>query len=215
MKVNWENTLPYSYAQIPKSGIQHVVLDKELKPLTNPFYCKEYFQDVLCSEFNNYEVQCCGLQYKKKDILDKFYVAIRWDKGNTEQVEELNSDNIKNLLKQVEAYLGITDPCIVEEAENALLLSPGSQWISNPLYSSILLQSLRHTKTFNSEYNVIDNLIKGSFHKNYEFQISSGWTEKLKKLNEGAKIKQVWTDFKHGNAAHNTGLNSININNLN
>ena len=49
-KIEWEPKFNYVYNQVPIDGPQHVVLDKNFNPVCNPFYCKEYFQDIIWSE---------------------------------------------------------------------------------------------------------------------------------------------------------------------
>lgn len=210
-KINWENQFKYEYAQIPKSGLQHLILNKEFKPLTNPFYCKEYYQDVLWSEIVKKSITQYGLKYTPSGILDEFYMAIRIN--NSKDVLKLK--NVELLLTQIEQTLKCTDDGVeVVEAENCLLIKPSKWWIQSPLHSSIMLQALRHTNKFNENKSVYDNILEGSFNENYKLQINTGWVEKLYLMSLGIQFNVSWQSFKDSGYSHASGLNNVTFKNL-
>lgn len=211
MKINWDNNFSYNYNQVPKSGVQHVILDGEYKPICNPFFCKEYFQDFVWGEVTKNSFDQYGFKYSPLGILDSCKVALRSEKDSS---VKLNEENILGLIKQLEKILNIKTEIKIESIENAVVLSNFGDWLANPIYSSVLLQSLRHTGKFNKEDNVYKNILNGSFNDNYKLQINNGWLYKLFLLENGFYFEQKWEDLKSSSGSHNTGLNSIQFNNL-
>lgn len=210
-KIDFTPQFDYRYGQIPKDGPSYLILDNNFKPVANPFYCKEYFQDIIWSELTMKENTTYGLRYKPTgNLLKDFYIAIEYIQSENNK-GELNYENTLSLIRDLEKSLGIKEECEVYNLDKSIVLKPSSEWLKMPHKSSLLLQTFRHCKEYDKSLNVVENMIKGSINTNYKSANNVG-AERLKLLIEGGKpVEKDWLEYAGSGKCHGTGMNSYSL----
>lgn len=205
IKMDWPNERTLAQN---KSLMEYVLVDDNYKTLHKPFFCKDYFNEIIATEFDGKERTQYGFKSEKLpfDLLkkDTFKIALLGVSGKnifTDQNEF--PKRIINLLNEVEINRGY-NLSTLELTSNAdhVVVSSDIKWMDTPVYMSFYGLLLRLAYNYEGGYTFNDFITKimpkidsSKSIKSGEYMNYSSGIAMMNYLYEGGEVYQPWEDL--------------------
>lgn len=204
IKMDWPNERTLNQN---KSLMEYVLVDDNYKTLHKPFFCKDYFNEIITTEIDGKERIQYGFKSEKMpiDLLKQntFKMALLGVKGkNIFTNENEFPKRIINLLNEVEINRGYTLSTLeLTSNEDQVVVTSDIRWMDTGVYISFYCLLIRLAYNYQGEYTfdeyinkIFSKIDSNNLIKNGEFMSYNGSQPFMQYLYEGGLVYQPWED---------------------
>lgn len=184
------------------SKVEYVILDDNYKTTHKPFFCKDYFNEIIATEIDGKSREQYGFISSKLDfnILDRSNFKLALICKNSVNIEQY-IQGLLALLNKADKNRGFELTTIEETTDKQIIvLTIDTNWLKVPVYLSLYTLLIRLAYNYTNEdfkdyiYNIYDKIDSTKQIKYGDISVSTDVKDYIIYLFEGGKVLQKWED---------------------
>ena len=208
--------------------MSYQMLDEKFNSIHQPFFCKDYFNEMFGSIFLGRDKSIYGFSWKSeqsKDLLLKDRLKVALVAENQSTLFNMKLDHMREplekLLHSLETKLGFAKSRVLMFNNDLVVMVDFSkEWVQKPYLLSFFMMCLRigylykHDNAFDffnmlvwKQYNIpVDKLTSHTTADIFSFTNNKNSLDNLVKILNGEMLPQKWTDYstKDTGTLHNS-----------